>query len=88
MANNSGHEDVELRLDGIVGEPSFNMPEAKIALAKIILGALFVLVLVTYAVSFIPDKFVTERSAKFAEGLYQGIVPIVSMIIGYYFAKD
>jgi hypothetical protein len=88
MADRNLDEDIELKLDGIVGEPSFNMPEAKIALAKIVLGALFSLVLITYAVSFIPNEYVTERSTKFAESLYQGLVPIVSMVIGYYFAKD
>jgi hypothetical protein len=89
MSEGSSSNGIQLKLDNtVVGEPTFNMPEAKIALAKLVLGALFFLVLLTYVVSFIPDEYVTDRSSKFAENIYQGIVPIVSMVIGYYFAKD
>lgn len=79
----------KFELGGIdVGEPSFNMPEAKLGLAKLVLFFLFLLVIFAYLTSFIPDSYVTERSIKFSENIYQGIVPIVSMVIGYYFAKD
>lgn len=79
----------EFELDGVdVGEPTFNLPEAKLGLAKLVLLFLFILVALCYLTSFIPDQYVTARSIKFSENIYQGIVPIVSMVIGYYFAKD
>lgn len=82
-------EGINLDLGGtVVGEPTFNMPEAKIGLAKRILLAIFYLILMTYVVSFLPDDYVTQRSIKFAEGIYQSVVPIAAMVIGYYFAKD
>lgn len=85
MLNDSN--DIKLNLEDM-GDPSFNMPEAKIALAKKILIALFILVLLTYLPNFIPDEWINPRAVKFSETIYDGIVPIASMIIGYYFAKD
>ncbi|UZS67206.1 hypothetical protein [Pseudomonas syringae] len=87
MNNSSGLNDIQLNIDAI-GEPSFNMPEAKLGLAKSVLLFLFILVAFSYLTSFIPDVYVTERAKKFSENIYQGIVPVVSMVIGYYFAKD
>ena len=81
-------EEIKVDFDSIVGEPQFNMPQAKIELAKFVLGALFFLVVLLFACSFIPDSFVTERAKKLSENIYQSVVPIVSMILGYYFAKD
>jgi len=81
-------QEINADFDGIVGEPNFNMPQAKIELAKYVLTALFILVLLIFACSFIPDCFVTERAKKLSENIYQSAVPIVSMILGYYFAKD
>lgn len=81
-------EEIKVDFDSIVGEPDFNMPRAKIELAKVVLGALFFLVVLLYACSFIPDCFITERAKKLSENIYQSVVPIVSMILGYYFAKD
>jgi branched-subunit amino acid transport protein len=81
-------KEIKVDFDGIVGEPDFNMPKAKIELAKYVLAALFFLVVLLFACSFIPDCFVTERAKKLSENIYQSLVPIVSMILGYYFAKD
>jgi len=83
----NGSGDITLNI-GAMGEPSFNMPEAKLGLAKAVLLFLFLLVAFAYITSFVPDEYVTARSIKFAENIYQGIVPVVSMVIGYYFAKD
>ncbi|UST80144.1 hypothetical protein [Pseudomonas siliginis] len=80
-------EDFEL--GGIdVGTASFNMPEAKLGLAKLVLLFLFSLIAFAFLTSFLPDQYVTDRSTKLSENIYQSIVPMVSMIIGYYFAKD
>jgi hypothetical protein len=81
-------QEISADFDSIVGEPLFNMPQAKIELAKYVLAALFSLVVILFACSFIPDCFVTERAKKLSENIYQSVVPIVSMILGYYFAKD
>ncbi|MCO8160996.1 hypothetical protein NJC38_02370 [Pseudomonas sp. 21LCFQ010] len=81
-------QEFKVNLDGIVGEPSFNMPQAKLELARAVLGGLFFLIILIFACSFIPDCFVTERAKKLSENIYQSLVPIVSMILGYYFAKD
>ena len=82
-------ENEDFELDVIdVGVPSFNFPEAKLGLAKLVLLFLFILIAFAFLTSFIPDSYTTDRSVKFSENIYQAIVPIVSMVIGYYFAKD
>lgn len=79
----------DFKLDSAdMGEPSFNMPEAKLGLAKLVLLFLFILIAFAYLTSLIPDSYVNDRFTKFSENIYQAIVPIVSMVIGYYFAKD
>ncbi|MGC3932834.1 hypothetical protein [Pseudomonas atacamensis] len=83
----AGTEDITLNL-AAMGEPSFNMPEAKLGLAKSVLLFLFFLVVFAFVTSLIPDQYVTTRFVKFSDNIYQGIVPVVSMVIGYYFAKD
>lgn len=81
-------QEIKADLDGVLGEPSWNMPKAKIELAKWVLAALFILILLVFGLSFIPDCYVSERAKKLSENIYQSVVPIVSMILGYYFAKD
>lgn len=88
MSNvNVGTEDITLNV-AAMGEPSFNMPEAKLGLAKSILLFLFLLVAFAFLTSLLPDQYVTPRFIKFSDNIYQGVVPVVSMVIGYYFAKD
>ena len=82
-----GTEDIRINV-AAMGEPSFNMPEAKLGLAKTVLLFLFGLVAFAFATSLIPDQYVTDRFIKFSDNIYQGVVPVVSMVIGYYFAKD
>ena len=88
MKDSKGNHDIQLSLDGIVGEPSFNLPEAKLRLAKLILFFLFSLVIIICILNLVPDEYITARAVKFTDNLYQGIVPVVSVVIGYYFAKD
>lgn len=74
--------------DQDVGVSSFNMTEAKITLAKRILASFFVLVLIAFITTLLPECWVNPHSSKFVESIFQSIVPMASMVIGYYFAKD
>ncbi|MDI3205409.1 hypothetical protein [Pseudomonas shahriarae] len=80
-------EDISLNVEGM-GQPNFNMPEAKIGLAKLVLFFLFVLVAIAISTIYIPDEMLSDRDIKLIDNVYQSIVPIASMVIGYYFAKD
>ncbi|GEM_PF-5416480 len=80
-------KEIDLDLEE-VGQADFNMPQAKIELAKCVLLCLFLLIIAIYACSFFPENIVPERAKKLSENIYQSVVPVVSMILGYYFAKD
>lgn len=80
-------EDIRLDVEDI-GQPTFNMPEAKIGLAKAVLFFLFILVAASFFTAFIPEEYISPQGKKLIDSIYQSIVPIASMVIGYYFAKD
>ena len=71
-----------------VGVSEFNMSEAKIELAKMVLLSLAMFVGVVFLSALIPEGVLTQRGEKIIDNILQSIVPIVSMVIGYYFAKD
>ncbi len=71
-----------------VGQSEFNMPEAKLGLAKCILLALAMFVGAIFLSAFITDGTLSSRGEKIIDNIFQSIVPIASMVIGYYFAKD
>lgn len=74
--------------DQDVGVSEFNMPEAKINLARWILASFFILILLAFITTLLPETLINARSGKFVESIFQSIVPMASMVIGYYFAKD
>ena len=74
--------------DQDVGVSSFNMTEAKITLAKRILASFFILIFIAFTTTLMPADWVNPQSSKFVESIFQSIVPMASMVIGYYFAKD
>ena len=85
--SNSQREDISLNVEGM-GQPNFNMPEAKLGLAKLVLFFLFALVVIAISTICMPDEMLSDRDIKLIDNVYQSIVPIASMVIGYYFAKD
>lgn len=79
------HEEFSLAAQD-VGD--FNISEAKIGLAKSILLVLALFVGAVFASAFVADGGLTSRGEKIIDNILQSIIPIVSMVIGYYFAKD
>lgn len=81
----------EVRLIDIeqdIGTPSFNINEAKLSLARSILLCLFLLVI--FMISFrISPHYIHDGDAKeLFNTLLQSIIPMSSLIIGYYFGSN
>lgn len=71
-----------------VGTPEVNMHEAKLDLAKNILLCLFLTTIVFGLITVQPENILKKEYRDLFDSLMKSIIPMSSLIIGYYFGSN
>ncbi|HZG12474.1 MAG TPA: hypothetical protein VEZ91_10815 [Kurthia gibsonii] len=88
IGNSSGIEVIELdRVEDKLGTADFNMAKEKFSLAKNILLFLFVLTIVIIMIRIEPENKDSDGIKELFNTVFQSIVPMSSLVIGYYFGS-
>jgi hypothetical protein len=70
-----------------LGSAEFDIDKERFNLAKYILIHLFWLLVVMVAIRLLPDNLLNAEFKDIFNTIFQSIVPIASLIIGYYFGS-
>lgn len=71
-----------------LGTVEFNLPHARFQMAKWVLISLFGLLCFLIAYRIFPDGNPSEDMRKVFDKAFDSIVPIASLILGYYFGSS
>jgi hypothetical protein len=92
---NTSHPDQNSRIETIdiemfenkLGTADFNIAKERFILARDILLYLFCLVVFIIIIRVLPENSQNEDIKEVFNAIFQSIVPIASLIIGYYFGS-
>lgn len=93
MSNSKEQPDIALEtidignVENQLGDADFDIAKERFALAKDILLYLFCLLIFLIIVRIFPDNIKNEEIKELFNTIFQSIVPIASLIIGYYFGS-
>ncbi|MGB3252267.1 hypothetical protein [Buttiauxella gaviniae] len=74
---------------GDIGSIEFDLSKERFALAKLILTSLFWLTIFIVILRILPENIENDNVKELFNTIFQSIVPISSLVIGYYFgSKD
>jgi hypothetical protein len=74
---------------GDIGAIEFNLSKERFALAKLILSSLFWITIFIIILRITPENINNNNSKELFNTIFQSIVPMASLVIGYYFgSKD
>lgn len=68
--------------------PSFDLPHARFQMARWVLICLFGLLCFLIAYRIFPDGNATDNVKEVFDKVFDSIVPIASLILGYYFGSS
>lgn len=87
----SEQQDFELiNVDDVsesLGGADFDIDKERFNLAANILNGFFWLVIFLIVIAIVPDGFLNQRVESIFNAVFQSVVPIASLIIGYYFGS-
>ncbi len=93
MSNSKEQSDIALEtidignVENQLGDADFDIAKERFALAKDILLYLFCLLVFLIIVRIFPDNIKNDEIKELFNTIFQSIVPIASLIIGYYFGS-
>lgn len=81
-------EIIELsKYESKLGSAEFDIDKEKFALARGILLCLFILTILIVAIRIAPENIENDNVKEIFNTIFQSIVPMSSLIIGYYFGS-
>lgn len=89
--NNGTSNNIEVinldKVEGNLGNADFNIAKEKFSLAKNILLFLFALTIIIIMIRIEPDNKDSDGIKELFNTVFQSIVPMSSLVIGYYFGS-